>query len=300
MQVRPSLRRGLAVVGISAIWLTTLASSALGQFPGNDGAIAFSGGEQRIQITDANGVPPITLRDGMIFPFYPRYSSDGSRIVFYAEVAGVSHIFTMKADGSRLRQLTRGARDDFKAAWSPDGRRIVFTRNFGGVENDLWMMSARGRNERPLVSGSGFDQNPSWSPDGEWIAYDSDGADTQEFNLWMVRPNGADAHQVTDVGPEGIFDPDWSPDGERLAVIYSTIADGAEIATVAKDGTGLQVLTDAPAPALGPSYSPSGTMIVYSVGSFVEDLWLMQADGSGNHLLLGSAERELTPGWQPL
>ncbi len=52
----------------------------------------------------------------------------------------------------------------WKAAWSPNGRQLVYTRAQDGLE----ILELR-TDRRQLVSAEGKD--PAWSPDGRWIAF---------------------------------------------------------------------------------------------------------------------------------
>src|SRR5438067_1959627 len=54
---------------------------------------------------------------------------------------------------------------------SPDGKRVVYVRNFFDVMKDrrrsnLWVVNADGTGHQPLTSGSHADASPRWSPDG--------------------------------------------------------------------------------------------------------------------------------------
>jgi Tol biopolymer transport system component len=73
----------------------------------------------------------------------PDWSPDGRRIAFVAR----RHIFTMTANGRRLRRLTDNFGDS-DPAWSPDGRYIAFIR-----DQDLYVMRANGKGVRQVVDG---------------------------------------------------------------------------------------------------------------------------------------------------
>jgi Tol biopolymer transport system component len=85
----------------------------------------------------------------------PDWSPDASRIAFVAR----QHIFTMSADGRRLRRLTDNFGDS-DPAWSPDGKYIAFIR-----DHDLYVMHANGRGQRRVVDGAdqGLDHSPPWA-----------------------------------------------------------------------------------------------------------------------------------------
>jgi TolB protein len=78
----------------------------------------------------------------------PDWSPDGSTIAFVAR----QHIFTMRANGRRLRRLTDNFGDS-DPAWSPNGKQIAFIR-----DHDLYVMRANGRGQRRVVDG--LDQDP--------------------------------------------------------------------------------------------------------------------------------------------
>jgi Tol biopolymer transport system component len=59
----------------------------------------------------------------------PNWSPNGRRIAFRMGLGGPAHIATMRADGSDVRQLTRGPWKDHEPAYSPDGKQIVFVRD---------------------------------------------------------------------------------------------------------------------------------------------------------------------------
>src|SRR5437762_13794658 len=122
--------------------LAVLAAAALAQAAlaaerpaGNRGLIAFSrcrpdscpGTDIWVIRQDGSGLRLLTS----IFTGHnasPSWSPDGKRIVFVSGAPGIDQIWTMRADGHRLRRLTHGPGDDAQPAWSPDGRRIAFTR----------------------------------------------------------------------------------------------------------------------------------------------------------------------------
>ena len=49
-------------------------------------------------------------------------------ILYSGRVGGVSHLYTMRADGTDIVQLTDDTTDDQTPEWSPDGNRITCQR----------------------------------------------------------------------------------------------------------------------------------------------------------------------------
>src|ERR1700675_3046041 len=71
---------------------------------------------------------------------YPAPSPDGSRVVFQSNRTGVFQIYSMKADGSDVRQLTNLQDDSYGPSYSPDGKLIALAHG-GGGKSDIYLMA---------------------------------------------------------------------------------------------------------------------------------------------------------------
>jgi dipeptidyl aminopeptidase/acylaminoacyl peptidase len=106
---------------------------------------------------------------------------------------------------------------------SPDGKRIVYVRQFADIMSDkrcsnLWIISFDGTDHRPLTTGNFSDTSPRWSPDGKQIIYISNrdqtpGAQPQIYRRWMDTGETAKLTNLTQ-SPAGIA---FSPDGKWIS-----------------------------------------------------------------------------------
>jgi Tol biopolymer transport system component len=106
----------------------------------------------------------------------PRWSPDGSQILFSSNRSGKYEAWTIRPDGSNLTQVTHlpGKEPVLNPTWSPDGRQIGFT--YGSLGTGL--LDLRGGSPAapgslrvlPRVDGGQVLARPSWSADGRDLA----------------------------------------------------------------------------------------------------------------------------------
>ena len=192
-------------------------------------------------------------------------------------------IFTAKANGSDLQQLTTTPRYDAEAVTSPDGKRIVFTSLRDG-DLELYTMNVDGSDVRRATNRMGYDGGAVWSPDGKLLAWrawypqtDQEKSDYQDLlqqnlvrptrmELWVANADGSGARQVTALGGAN-FAPAFTPDGKRLIFASNhpnPRSRNFDLYLVNLDGSGLRQVT-----AFGdfdsfPMFSPDGRKLVFA------------------------------------
>lgn len=98
----------------------------------------------------------------------PRWSPDGSRLLFLSERSGWNELWQVQPDGSGLAQLTQAGRDLGEPAWSPDGKWIACTVNERGALH-LGLVDGASGEVRILRRARGVHSRPQWSPDGRQV-----------------------------------------------------------------------------------------------------------------------------------
>ena len=119
---------------------------------------------------------------------YGTISPSGSHVAFdrVADDGNVEIWVTEIARDVRTRWTFDAARDEFPI-WSPDGRRILFRSNRGGVF-DLYEKAADGADGERLVLHTDFEKWPdAWSHDGRYVLYEER---TTQDDLWVLPISG--------------------------------------------------------------------------------------------------------------
>ncbi len=125
--------------------------------------LAFSSdrpGSPQIYAMDADGANLQRLTSGGQSDS-PHWSPLGHLVAFTMNVKGNFDIHTFEVATARQSRLTFGEGDNENAAWSPNGRHLVFTSTRRG-RPELWVMNADGSGVRALANIPGRSFTPHW------------------------------------------------------------------------------------------------------------------------------------------
>ncbi len=217
--------------------------------------------------------------------YQPAWSPDGKRIALstatfpFGRIAltGVnrrSHLLLVDVASGAKWPLTRDTdiQDAVQAAWSPNGRTIVFW----GIDSDgemyVYTTATDGTIEKPKVI---YHQkgvtvwNPFWSPSGRYVYFDSSSSGTA--NLWRIAvdqdtgsASGEPVRVTIPIALAGFFSP--SKNGKRLAYTQDHEAWNIERApfdvTTFRLGTAVPV-TEGANHFIRPVVAPDGEWVVF-------------------------------------
>lgn len=219
-------------------------------------------------------------------------------IIFQSDRGGHVELWTTRSDGSGLARLTSDKVEDVFPEWSPNGKKIAWTRGGLGPAGEIWVMNADGTGRRQVTHNAFSDFDVAWSPDSSQLTYRS--ARGGFPDVFVINVDGTGERQLT-TDPRRDLAPDWSPDGSRI--VFTSDRSGAEaIYTMsALDGSDVRKLTADPLFAGIARYSPDGSQLAF-VDEFCgtcgeSDLWVMNADGSGQRQVTNSADNEIMAAW---
>jgi cytoskeletal protein RodZ len=192
----------------------------------------------------------------------------------------------------RITRIVDDAANNSHVRPSPDGRRIAFDSDRGGVRG-VYLADADGKNVR-RVSPDGFAAVPSWSPDGTRLAFvRAESSSPKAWNLWTLDLERGDLVQVTSQRQGEPSGGSWFPDGRHLA--YSD-----ETRLVIHDlDTGTERVFQTPRPpqlVRTPVVSPDGRHIIFHVQR--NGVWLLDVPtGAMRRVLEDPTASEYT--WSP-
>lgn len=224
----------------------------------------------------------------------PLFAPDGRSVLFVRGSDEVTKdIYRLDLAGDTLRRLTHDNRKVNGIAWSPDGKRLIFTSTRSGIYR-LWSITGDGGEPQPLSLGWESAQRPvttlgvealvfeDWQHTAKLVSVDLANPQVQPLKLSLrwdsnpsISPDGKSLVFASNRGgPFGI----WRSDMENESTYEWTNLDGAFIDN--------------------PTWSPDGRKIVFDASPQGRaQLYLLDKDSSvAGPLPLGDFDNR-TPAW---
>lgn len=170
------------------------------------------------------GGKPIQFTKGLAFDSHPKFSPDGTKLLFVSDRSGGENIWWFSLDKSDSLQVTKGNTDHYQSAeWTPDGNYIVGSRGTRMLK--LWMFHKEGGSGAQLISKPDNLKTvePAFGPDNRYV--------------WFAQRTAA-----------------WN---------YNARLPQYQLAVYDRDNGEIEVKTSRYGSAFTPTLSPNGNLLVY-------------------------------------
>lgn len=199
-------------------------------------------------------------------------------------IAAVSNknIWLIKADGSKITQLTDSLYPKSGLSWSPtrdqEGQILFSAFVEESMQWDFFLVNVHnGKAIQRLTNTPGDERDGSWSPDGLQIvfSYEDPSDEVYQGHLTIMDVDGKNRRIVTDI-PTHQGGTSWSPDGSRIAFLSGS---RPTLYVVNIDGSGPKKMLEASLTSQWhPAWFPDSSHIVYIDQK--ENLFILNTDGS--------------------
>jgi len=215
-------------------------------------------GAIELYVINVDGTGVAQLTSDNTENLFPRWSSDGTHIVFstlFNGDFGYHHLATINADGSDRKVITDILFDDYQAEYTADGKHIIFGSTAGNLISALWMMNTEGRHKRQITEASLKAGGPDVSPDGQrMVLYDHQNTD-RPTSIWVGNLDGTHLKRLTrtkDLNAGGAI---YSPDGTKF-VFNAALPEGGDfnIYMMNVDGSDVTLFLSCPGGCLFPDW----------------------------------------------
>jgi Tol biopolymer transport system component len=202
-------------------------------------------------------------------PAHATFPGPNGLIAFDTGDGGASQIYSVRSDGTGLRQLTgqSGSGLAYLPKWSADGRLIVYVSDQTG-NFEVYVMNADGSGQHQVTDDAAFGNFwPSFSRDGSSIIFSRCSNFLGTCDIAVMRSDGRHIRALV-AGYWHHVQPIFSPDGMRISFNSDEGGFDGLVRTVNADGTGFQTVMQ-PRARFGfsidnPNWSPDGDLLTFT------------------------------------
>ena len=237
-----------------------------GEAPYFDSRVAFvsetgpkNARAKRLAVMDYDGANVQYLTDSNAIVLAPRFSPDGTRLLYTSYESGFPEIYVLDVANVIRQPLGDGSGTmSFAPRFAPGGQQVVYSLAQGG-NTDIFVQDLATGARRQLTSAPSIETAPSYAPDGSQIVFESDRSGVPQ--IYVMPAGGGEARRIS-FGPGRYGTPVWSPRGD-LSVFTKQNAGRFHIGVMRTDGSEERLLT-ASFLDEGPTWAPNGRVLMFT------------------------------------
>lgn len=189
----------------------------------------------------------------------PRWSPDGSRIIFTSYRTGFPDIYTLNLRTRTLDTFVSFKGTNSGGRFSPDGSRVAMVLS-GEGNPEIYVGNAQGRQIKRLTNNQSVEASPAWSPDGSRLVFTSDAAGGPQLYV-MSSAGGAMTRLATNVS-RYCAEPDWSRADPNKIVFTAGVGRGYQVGVYDMAARTAKIVSKAPYDAVEPVWCADGRHVV--------------------------------------
>ena len=152
------------------------------------------------------------ITSGLVSARRPRWSPDGSRVVFTAIAGQKQGLWVHDTASQQTLSISEDSHFDLHPTWHPGGKRVTYASDRTGKGFDLWEVDLPTGLHWRLSNRAGDEMEPAWSADGKHLVYIHSNRD--QWSLVLRRLGKREEILVS--GTDRLAAPTWRPDGSLI------------------------------------------------------------------------------------
>ncbi len=191
----------------------------------------------------------------------PRWSPDGSRIIFTSYRTSFPDIYVLELNNRRISLFASFKGTNSGGRYSPDGRRVAMVLS-GEGNPEVYVGNAEGRQIHRLTVNQSVEASPAWSPDGSRLVLTSDAAGAPQ--LYVMSAGGGGMTRLNTNISGYCAEPDWSVADPNKIVFTAKVGRGYQIAVYDMASKASKIVSKAPMDAIEATWLADGRHVVCS------------------------------------